>query len=95
MPGYVKKALQCFAIPPMTIPQHAPHACSKPIYVQHQQLTKAANSSPLLNAMENLYPREIFGTLLYYSHIKGSHLIIALNTLMSTQTDGTKATANA
>jgi hypothetical protein len=97
MPGYIQKALQRLAIPPTARPQHAPHTWSKPVYGQHQQLSKEpANTSPTLDAAERLHLKEIIGTLLYYGqHAINSTLLVALRTLASAQTDGTKATANA
>jgi hypothetical protein len=95
MPGYIKKALQCFAIPPTTRTQHAPHAWSKPVYGQTQQLTKPIDNSPALGATERRRLQEIIGTLLYDGRAIDSTLLVALGTLASAQAEGTKATANA
>jgi hypothetical protein len=95
MPGYIKKALQRFAIPPTTRAQHAPHAWSKPVYGQTQQLTKPIDNSPALNATERRRLQEIIGTLLYYGRAIDSTLLVAVGTLALAQAEGTKATANA
>jgi hypothetical protein len=95
MPGYIKKALQRFAIPPTTRAQHAPHVWSKPVYGQTQQLTKPIDNSPALNATERRRLQEIIGTLLYYDRAIDSTLLVALGTLAPAQAEGTKATANA
>jgi hypothetical protein len=95
MPGYIRKALQRFAIPPTTRAQHAPHAWAKPVYGQQQQLTKLVANSPALDAADRQRLQEIIGTLLYYGRPIDSTLLVAIGTLASAQTQGTKATANA
>ena len=49
MPGYIERALQRFAHPPTTRPQHAPHAWQKPIYGQTTQYTQAPDTSAPLD----------------------------------------------
>jgi hypothetical protein len=90
MPGYMKKALQRFAILPSTWAQHAPHAWTKPVFGQQQQLTKPIHNSPALDA-----DSKKIGTLLYYGRAIDLTLLVALGTLALAQAKGRKATASA
>jgi hypothetical protein len=73
----------------------AAYAWAKPVYGQHQQLTKPIDNSPALDAADRQRLQEIIGTLLYYGRAIDSTLFVALGTLASAQIEGTKDTANA
>jgi hypothetical protein len=96
MPGYIEKALIKFQHEPSRRAQHAPHAWTAPTYGASTQLTKSADTTPLLNASGLTWLQEIIGTLLYYARaILDSTMLVALGTLASAQSKGTETTAQA
>jgi hypothetical protein len=67
MPGYIAHALQRFAHPAPTRPQHSPLAWSAPVYGAHQQFAMQ-DSSPALDLHDFKQVQEVLGsTLLYYN----------------------------
>jgi hypothetical protein len=95
MPGYIAKALQRFQIPMPTRAQHSPHAWIAPTYGQPTQYTEPEDTSEPLSASGLTRLQEIIGTLLYYARAVDSTMLVALGSLASAQSKGTKATAQA
>ena len=95
MPGYIERALQRFAHPPTTRPQHAPHAWQKPIYGQTTQYTQAPDTSAPLDDADTKRIQEILGTLLYYSQAVDSTMLVAIGTIATQQTRATQDTMKA
>jgi hypothetical protein len=48
MPGYITKTLERVQHTPHSRAEHSPHACSKPIYGTHPQLTSPVDNTALL-----------------------------------------------
>jgi hypothetical protein len=95
MPGYVAKALDRFQHHAIGNPQHSPHAWQKPQYGTQPQLTPAHDDSAILPKPELTRIQEIVGTLLFYGRAIDSTMLVALGTIASKQTRGTKSTAQA
>ena len=92
MPGFIERALLRFHHEMPTRPQHSPHRAAPPLYSKQQQLTPKPNTTPLLDAANNKTTQEIIGTLLYYACAVNPTLLVALSTLATQQTKGTKQT---
>ena len=95
MPGYIKKALERFQHTAPTRPQYSPHACAKIQYGVKMQLTPPPDESDPMTAAEKTRLQELIGVLLYYGRAIDNTLLVALGTLSSAQTKGTKQTAKA
>ena len=92
MPGFIERALLRFNHDIPTRPQHSPHRAAQPTYGKQQQLTPEPDTTPLLDASDNKTIQEIVGTLLYYARAVDPTLLVALSTLATQQTKGTKQT---
>jgi hypothetical protein len=92
MPGFIERALLRFKHEPPNRPQHSPHRAAAPVYGKQQQLTPEPDTTPLLDAADNKTIQEIIGTLLYYARAVDPTLLVALSTLSTQQTKGTKQT---
>lgn len=95
MPNYIANALHKFQHPTPQKPEHAPHAHQAIVYGKGPQLTAAPDTSAPLNPAETKRLQELLGTLLYYGQAIDSSILVALGTLASQQSKGTKATARA
>jgi hypothetical protein len=95
MPGYIAAALQRFAHPHPTRPQHAPHHWDKPNYGARTQLTTSVDTSQPLDAAGTLRLQEVVGTLLYYARALDHTMLVALGSLAAAQAEGTQATMKA
>jgi hypothetical protein len=92
MPGYVSRALTEFNFTPSKKPEHQPHRHQPPQYGVKTQLTAPIDNSALLNKEENLRLQQITGKFQYYSRAVDPTMNVALSTLASQQTCGTKLT---
>jgi hypothetical protein len=88
MPKYVPKALQILNHPKPTLPQHAPHRWSAPVYGQKIQLA-STDLSPLLDTLGIRRVQQISGTFLYYSRSIDPTIIVALNEISAQQSSPT------
>jgi len=95
MPGYIKKALQCFQHPMPNRPQHAPHAWIPPQYGTQQQLTAPLDTTLAMDKPQTKCLQQIIGVLLYYASTLDNTMLVALGSLATAQTDGTQATIEA
>jgi hypothetical protein len=95
MPGYIQKALSRFQHTLPTRAQHSPYKWTKPNYGVPTQLTPEPDDSALLDKAAITHLQEVIGTLLFYARAIDSTMLIALGTLPSAQSQGTKATAKA
>jgi hypothetical protein len=95
MPGYIAKALSKFQHIPSKRRQHSPHAWTPPEYGAKPQFTAPAHTSAPLDPIGLKRLQEVIGTLLYYARANYSTMLVALGTLASAQSLGTKATAQA
>ena len=95
MPGYVEKALQRFCHPTPTKPEDSPHEWIQPNYGAKTQMTTAPDKSPALEPPEIKRLQTIIGTFLYYARAIDNTMHVALGSLGSAQSKGTKATAKA
>jgi hypothetical protein len=94
MPEYVSKALLNLNHPTPTLPQHAPHRWTAPVYGQKIQFA-ATDLSPLLDAIGIKRVQQISGTFLYYSRSIDPTIIVALNEISLQQSSPTEATRQA
>ena len=92
MPGFIERALLRFKHNKPARAQHSPHRAAPTIYGAKQQLTPEPDNTPLLDAAGNKTVQEIIGTLLYYARAVDPTLLVALSTLATQQTNGTKQT---
>jgi hypothetical protein len=95
IPGYIERALQRFAHPQPTRPQHSPHAWQKPIFGASTQYAPAPDTTPALDAADTKRVQEILGTLLFYARAVDSTMLTAIGTLATQQAHGTQATMEA
>jgi hypothetical protein len=95
MPGYTDRALQRFAHPKPTRPQHAPHGWQKPQYGAKTQYAPYADTSPALDAADTKRVQEILGTLLYYARAVDSTMLTAIGSIAMQQASATQATMQA
>jgi hypothetical protein len=93
MPDYIPKALTRFCVNTPTRPQHSPHAWTAPSYGAKVQLTAPPDTTEPLSPAAKTRLQEVIGTLLYYARAIDSTMLVALGTLASAQSQGTKATA--
>jgi hypothetical protein len=93
MPGYVTRALERFQHTPTHRDEHSPHAWTKPIYGTHPQLTSPVDDTALLPPSALIRIQEITGTL--YARALDYTMLVALGTIVSNQSKGTQATAQA
>ena len=92
MPGYVEQALQRFQHAALSRPEYSPHAWQKPTYGTKTQYAPPEDTSASLNAVDTKHVHEVFGTLvLFYARAIDSTMRVALSTLASQQSKGTKA----
>ena len=94
MPGYVAAALQRFQHPTPTRPEDAPHAYNKPMYGR-SQLTDAPDLTPPLTPSTQKLVQQIVGVFLYYGRAIDNTILKALNSIASSQAQGTEATMQA
>ena len=92
MPGYVERALQRFQHAAPSQPEHSPHAWQKPIYGAKTQYAPPDDISTPLDAADTKRVQEILGTFLYYARAVDSSMLVALGTLATQQSKGTRAT---
>lgn len=92
MPGYIEAALNKFQHEMPSKPQHAPHACAKPVYDRTVQAPIPVDESPPLNAKEINWLPQVVGRLLYYARAVDLSMLVALSILAEEQTKGTKYT---
>ena len=95
MPGYVEKALQRFCHPSPTKPEDSPHDWIQPNYGAKTQITTGPDDSPPLDPPGIKRLQTIIGTFLYYARAIDNTMHVALGSLGSAQSKGTKATAKA
>jgi hypothetical protein len=95
IPGYAAKALERFQHTPHSRAAHSPHAWSTPVYGTHPQLTSPVDDTSLLPQSTITRIQEITGTLLFYACTIDCTMLVALGTITSNQSKGTKATAQA
>lgn len=95
MPGYIERTLHRFHHPAPNKPQHSPHAWTAPHYGAPTQYAESPDTSTPLSASNTTLLQQILGTLLYYARAVDNTLLVAINTLASTQTKGTEATLTA
>ena len=92
MPGYIERALQRFQHPTPSTPEFAPHAWKKPNYGAKMQFAQGPDTSEPLNAANINLIQQILGTLLFYARAIDSTMLVAIGTLASQQSTGTRAT---
>jgi hypothetical protein len=96
MPGYIDSSLHKFQHPTPNKPQHTPHAWAKPLYGQTTQTAFPEDMSAALLSPQITCILKTFGTLLYYyARAVDPTMDVALGTLASKQSKGTKNTAKA
>jgi hypothetical protein len=95
MPGYVTKALERLQHTPTHCDEHPPHAWTKPIYGTHPQLTSPVDDRALLPPSALTRIQEITVTLLFYARAIDCTMLVALGTIVSNQSKGMQATAQA
>jgi len=95
MPGYIERALQRFAHPAPTRPQHSPHAWQKPQYGAKTQYAPSEDESPLLDSAGTKHVQEVLGVLLFYARAVDSTMLPAIGTITTQQAQGTRVTRNA
>ena len=95
MPGYIEATLHRFQHPLPSKPQHSPHAWTAPTYGAATQWAIDADDSPPLQSTDLKTLQQILGTLLYYARAIDNTMLVAISTLASVQSKGTKATLNA
>jgi hypothetical protein len=92
MPGYVTSMLMEFYFTPSKKPEHQPHQHQPPQYGVKTQSTAPIDNSELLNKEGNLRLQQITRKFQYYSRAVDPTMNVALSTLASQQTCGTKLT---
>ena len=95
MKGYVEKALQRFTHSKPVRPQHAPSKWTRPNYGAKVQMAEDEDTTEILNPASIKRLQEIIGTFLYYARAVDNTMLVALGTLGSAQTKGTKQTMEA
>jgi hypothetical protein len=95
MPGYVKRALECFKHNAHGRPQHSPHAWQRPQYGKQPQMPPDFDDSTILPPSELTRIQEIVGTFIFYGRAIDSTMLVALGTIASKQLRGTHTTAQA
>ena len=94
MPEYVPKALLTLRHPHPTVPQHAPHQWTRPVYGAKIQLANT-DISPLLDKLGIHRVQQISGLFLYYSRGCDPTIIVALNEISHNQAAPTEKTKKA
>jgi hypothetical protein len=94
MPEYVPKALLTLRHPHPTVPQHAPHQWTRPVYGAKIQLANT-DISPLLDKLGIHRVQQISGLFLYYSRGCDPTIIVALNEISNNQAAPTEKTKKA
>jgi hypothetical protein len=92
MPGCVIRALKRFQHEAPTRPEDSPHAWKKPIYGAKTQHAPPEDASAPLDAADAKRAQEVLGTFLFYAQAVDSTMLVALGTLASQQSKGTRAT---
>jgi hypothetical protein len=90
-----KPSTSQFCHPTPTRPQHLPHAWNKPNYGQPTQLTAPEDTSEPLTPAGLTRLQKVVGVLLHHARAVDHTLPVALGTIASAQSKGTKATAQA
>jgi hypothetical protein len=72
--------------------EHSPHAWQKPNYGAKTQHAPPEDTTALLDAADIQHVQEALGTFLFYARAVDSVMLVALNTLASQQSKGTRAT---
>jgi hypothetical protein len=81
MPGYIKRALQCFQHLQPSRPQPSPHAWQKPNCGAKTQYAPMPDTSAPLDAANTKHMhQEVLGTLLYYAPAIDSTMLVAIST---------------
>ena len=92
MPGYIVKQLQKYkhASPPK--PQHCPYAPQPKQYGSEAQCPLPPDSSPPLSNDDIKHVQRVIGSILYYARAVDLTVLMALSTIASEQSKGTKNT---
>ena len=92
MPKYVSKFLTKQKHSAPTIPQHAPHKWSEPVYGRKVQYAKNVDTSPKLNKTDTKNIQSIAGSMLYYGRGVDYTIIPSVNELSISQSQPTTFT---
>ena len=92
MPGYDERALQRFQQAAPSRSEYSPHTWQKPTYGTKTQYAPPEDTSASPNAADTKHVQEVLGTFLFYVRAVNSTMRVALSTLASQQSKGTKAT---
>ena len=92
MPKYVSKFLAKQKHPKPTIPQHAPHKWSEPVYGRKVQYAKNIDSSPKLDKADTKNIQSIAGSMLYYGRGVDYTIVTSINEISMTQAQATEFT---
>jgi hypothetical protein len=95
MPGYIKRALERFAHPKPTRPQHSPHAWTAPHYGSGAQFEPDEIDTTPLEPSGVKKLQQVIGVLLYYARMIDNTMLVAINTLSMQQSSATTSTMNA
>jgi hypothetical protein len=92
MPGCVLRALKRFQHRAPDRPEHSPHAWQKPVHGAKIQHASPDDDTDFLDAANTKHVQEVTGTFLFCARAVDSTTRVALSTLASQQSKGTKAT---
>lgn len=95
MPNYINTLLAKYQHTPSTKQQHAPHKWISPSYGQKTQKPFPIDRSTPLHPTKTKRIQQILGSLLFYARAIDSTLLVAINTIASTQAKPTIMTENA
>ncbi len=92
MPRHVLRALQRFLHARPKRPEHSPHAWQKPTHGAKTQHAPPSDESEPLDAADTKFVQEVLGTFLFYARAVDSTMLVAIGTLATQQSKGTRAT---
>jgi hypothetical protein len=92
MPGYILKQLQCYKHASPTHPQHRPFYPQPKQHVSTAQQPIAPVTSPPFSKEDIKQVQCVIGSILYYTQAVDLTILMALSTIASKQSKGTKST---
>ena len=92
MPKYIEQVLHKYQHPKPSKPKNSPYKCIRPIYRKQPQMAVTTDDLPILPPKSIKRIQQITGSLLYYSRMIDSTILVALNTITTQKLGATQKT---